>query len=128
VDVFRRAETTPEIARQAVEVGARTLWLQIGVVSEEAATIARAAGLIVVMDRCTWVEHRRLVGEALPPARPAEAPDPVGLCRDCRHSRQVPAPQATYWMCRRSASDPSFPKYPRLPLGSCRGFEWTTGS
>ena len=62
VDVFRRAEATPPIAREAVAIGARALWLQLGVVSEEAARIARAAGLTVVMDRCLIVEHRRLVG------------------------------------------------------------------
>jgi predicted CoA-binding protein len=48
VDVFRRSEFTPEVARDAVAVGARVLWLQLGVVSEDAAKIARAGGLIVV--------------------------------------------------------------------------------
>ena len=62
VDVFRRAEETPPIAREAVAIGARTLWLQLGVVNEEAARIARSAGLTLVMDRCLIVEHRRLVG------------------------------------------------------------------
>jgi hypothetical protein len=61
VDVFRRPEAAPEVARQAVAKGARILWLQLGVVSWEAHRIARAAGLIVVMDRCLWVEHVRLV-------------------------------------------------------------------
>lgn len=56
VDVFRRAEHTPPIARSAVTVGARALWLQLGVVSWEAARIAAAGGLAVVMDRCTAVE------------------------------------------------------------------------
>ena len=133
VDVFRRAEATPAIARAAVEVGARTLWLQVGVVNEEAAKIASAAGLIVVMDRCTMVEHERLVGRPFAPAPasgepgapgPAARSDAVGLCRDCRHARQVPAARATYWLCRRSASDPTFPRYPALPLRACRGFEW----
>src|SRR3990172_772944 len=68
VDVFRRGDATPAVARAAVEVGARTLWLQVGVVNEEAARIARAAGLIVVMDRCTMVEHERLVGGPMRPA------------------------------------------------------------
>ena len=135
VDVFRRPEFTPEIARAAAEVGAGTLWLQIGVVSEEAAAIARAAGLVVVMDRCTMVEHDRLIGVPFPrlgstaeytPA-PIVPPDPVGLCRDCRYARQVPATQATYWLCRRSVDDPSFPKYPRLPIRACRGFAWEDG-
>jgi hypothetical protein len=62
VDVFRRADACPEHAREAVEAGARCLWLQLGVVSAEAARIARAAGLDVVMDRCTLIEHDRLVG------------------------------------------------------------------
>ena len=135
VDVFRRAEATPAIARAAVEVGARILWLQLGVVNEEAAATARAAGLIVVMDRCTMIEHDRLVGMPFPREGPpervagepgaAEPPaDAVGLCRDCRHARPVPTEQATYWLCRRSASDPSFPRYPRLPVRACRGFAW----
>jgi hypothetical protein len=59
VDVFRRSELCPEHAREAVEVGARCLWLQLGVVSWEAARIAHEAGLYVVMDRCTAIEHRR---------------------------------------------------------------------
>jgi predicted CoA-binding protein len=125
VDVFRRAEATPEIARAAVEVGARTLWLQLGVVSDEAARIARAAGLIVVMDRCTMIEHERLVGLPFPARGPVPAPpEAVGLCRDCRHGREVPAARATYWLCRLSVSDPAFAKYPALPMRSCLGFEW----
>ena len=52
VDVFRKAEATPDIARDAVAAGARVLWLQLGIVNEEAARIAREAGLTVVMDRC----------------------------------------------------------------------------
>jgi predicted CoA-binding protein len=60
IDVFRRSEHAPAIARSAVATGARALWLQLGVVSWEAAAIAHAAGLAVVMDRCTAIEHRRL--------------------------------------------------------------------
>lgn len=60
VDVFRRSEATPEIAREAVAAGAKVLWLQLGVFSEEAAEIARAGGLTVVMDRCMKLEHVRL--------------------------------------------------------------------
>lgn len=52
VDVFRRPEACPPIAAQAVAIGARILWLQLGIVSEEAADIATAAGLVVVMDDC----------------------------------------------------------------------------
>jgi predicted CoA-binding protein len=60
VDVFRRPEFTPAIARSAVAAGAKSLWLQLGVVNWEAAQIARDGGLDVVMDRCTAIEHRRL--------------------------------------------------------------------
>jgi uncharacterized protein len=60
VDVFRRAEHTPAIARSAAATGARALWLQLGVVNWEAASIAHEAGLAVVMDRCTAMDHRRL--------------------------------------------------------------------
>ena len=62
VDVFRRPEACPEHAREAVAIGARCLWLQLGIVSLEAARIAAAGGLAVVMDRCTIIEHGRLVG------------------------------------------------------------------
>ena len=60
VDVFRRPEHTPAIARSAVATGAKSLWLQLGVVNWEAAQIARDGGLDVVMDRCTAIEQRRL--------------------------------------------------------------------
>ena len=60
VDVFRRAELTPEVARAAVATGAGALWLQLGVVNWETARIAAAAGLPVVMDRCTRIEHARV--------------------------------------------------------------------
>jgi predicted CoA-binding protein len=62
VDVFRRSEYTPDVARQAVAKGARMLWLQVGVVNEEARRIAEAGGLQVVMDRCLAVDHFRLLG------------------------------------------------------------------
>ena len=62
VDVFRRPEFTVEIAKQAVEIGAGALWLQLGVINDEAARIAADAGLDVVMDRCLAVEHREVVG------------------------------------------------------------------
>ncbi len=60
VDVFRRAEACVPIAEEAVAIGARALWLQLGVVSWEAARVAAAGGLAVVMDRCTAIEHRRI--------------------------------------------------------------------
>jgi len=59
VDVFRRPEHTPDIARSAAATDAGALWLQLGVVNWEAAQIAHDAGLEVVMDRCTRIEHRR---------------------------------------------------------------------
>lgn len=62
VDVFRRAEDVPPIAGDAVAIGARILWMQLGVVNGEAADCARAAGLDVVMDRCVKIEHARLFG------------------------------------------------------------------
>jgi predicted CoA-binding protein len=60
VDVFRRSELCPPHAEEAVVAGARCLWLQLGIVSWEAAAIAHAGGLTAVMDRCTEIEHRRL--------------------------------------------------------------------
>lgn len=60
VDVFRPAEEAPEIARQAVAIGAKAVWLQLGIVSEEARQIAEAAGLTVVMDRCMGATHAAL--------------------------------------------------------------------
>lgn len=60
VDVFRRAEHCPDIARSAVATGCRTLWLQQGIISPEAARIAHEGGLAVVMDRCTAIDHRGL--------------------------------------------------------------------
>jgi predicted CoA-binding protein len=62
VDVFRRSELCVPHAEEAVAVGARCLWLQLGVVNWEAARIAAAGGLDVVMDRCTAIEHRRIRG------------------------------------------------------------------
>lgn len=62
VNVFRRPEAVPEIAAQAIEAKARVLWLQEGIVHEEAAEKARQAGLEVIMDRCIMKEHRRLGG------------------------------------------------------------------
>jgi len=64
VDVFRRAEDTPPIAEQAVARGAKMLWLQDGIVSEEARRIAEDAGMTVVMDDCI----KRTVRRLLPPA------------------------------------------------------------
>ncbi|MCD1145402.1 CoA-binding protein [Kocuria sp. LUK] len=62
VDVFRKHDDLPGVAREAVEAGARTLWLQLGSWHEEAAAIAEDAGLDVVMDRCVKIEHARFHG------------------------------------------------------------------
>ena len=62
VDVFRRAEHTPEVARQAVEIGAKVLWLQEDIISEEAAAIATAGGLDVIMGVCIRHVRERLMG------------------------------------------------------------------
>jgi uncharacterized protein len=62
VDVFRRADDCPAIAQEAADVGAKTLWLQLGIVSTEAARIATEAGLEVVMNRCVKIEHARFAG------------------------------------------------------------------
>ena len=62
VDVFRRSELCVPHAEEAVATGARVLWLQLGVVNWEAATIAHGAGMEVVMDRCTAIEWRRIAG------------------------------------------------------------------
>jgi hypothetical protein len=63
VDVFRRPEATPEVARQAVRIGAKVLWLQEGIVSDEAYRIAHDAGLEVIMGVCIRTTRQRLVGE-----------------------------------------------------------------
>lgn len=62
VSVFRKPEDCPAVAREVVEVGAKTLWLQLGIRSDEAAAIALDAGLEVVMDRCVKIEHARFAG------------------------------------------------------------------
>lgn len=60
VDVFRRSEYVADVAEQAIAVGARVLWTQLGVKDDAAAARARAAGLQVVQNRCTAIEHERL--------------------------------------------------------------------
>jgi predicted CoA-binding protein len=63
VDVFRRAEDVPPVVESAIAVGARVVWMQLGIANGVAAERARAAGLIVVEDSCILVEHRRRVGQ-----------------------------------------------------------------
>lgn len=60
VDIFRRPEHVPAIVEAAIAKGAKAIWMQEGIVHQEAAAEARAAGLQVVMDRCMFKEHQRL--------------------------------------------------------------------
>jgi predicted CoA-binding protein len=62
VNVFRAPDALPDIAREAVAIGAGTLWCQFSVINEEGARIAEAGGVTVIMDRCIKVEHARYVG------------------------------------------------------------------
>ena len=62
VDVFQRSEAVPPFAEAAIRHRAKVLWMQLGVVNEDAAELARQAGLEVVMDRCMKIEHGRLYG------------------------------------------------------------------
>jgi len=62
VDVFRKTQDVPPIAAEAISIGAKVLWQQLGVKNEAAAAKARAAGLDAVLDRCVKIEHGRLFG------------------------------------------------------------------
>jgi predicted CoA-binding protein len=64
VDVFRKAEDVPPVARDAIHVRAGVLWMQLGIENQKAADLARAAGLEVVMNHCMLVEHRKLGDQA----------------------------------------------------------------
>ncbi len=60
VDIFRKSEAVPEIVNEAITINPKTIWMQLGVISEEAADNARNHGIKVIMDRCIMVEHRKL--------------------------------------------------------------------
>jgi predicted CoA-binding protein len=60
VDIFRRSEYVAPLVDEAIEVGAKIIWMQLGVIDERAAEKARRAGLTVIMDRCPAIEYRRL--------------------------------------------------------------------
>jgi hypothetical protein len=62
VDVFRKAEDVPPVADEAIAIGARVLWLQLGIRNDEAAQRAQQAGLTVVQNRCMKIEHARFYG------------------------------------------------------------------
>ena len=62
VDCFRKSDEIPPLADEAIAIGAKVFWLQLGVINQEAAQRAGAAGLEVVMDRCVKIEHGRLFG------------------------------------------------------------------
>lgn len=62
VDVFRRSIFVPEVMEQAIAAGAKVVWTQLGVKDDAAAARGRAAGLVVVQNRCTAIEHERLLG------------------------------------------------------------------
>ena len=67
VDIFRTSDAAPDIVREALaekeRLGVKTIWMQLGVINEEAAAMARDAGLTVIMDRCPKIEHGRFSGE-----------------------------------------------------------------
>jgi uncharacterized protein len=64
VDIFRRSERVGPHVEEAIEVGARAIWMQLGVWNEEAAQLAADAGLLVVMNRCPAIDHPRMIGRA----------------------------------------------------------------
>ncbi len=62
VDIFRRPDDVPPVVDEAIAIGAKVVWMQLGVINQEAAETARRAGLEVVMDRCMKIEHARIFG------------------------------------------------------------------
>ena len=65
VQVFRKPDDVPPVVEEAIQIGAKVVWMQAGIVNEEAAKMAREAGLQVVMDACMRATHRRLIGSKL---------------------------------------------------------------
>ena len=63
VEIFRRSEDVMPVVEKAINIGAKAVWMQEGIVNEEAAARARGAGLLVVMDKCMFKEHQRLIQE-----------------------------------------------------------------
>jgi uncharacterized protein len=63
VQIFRKAEDVPPVIEQAIKIGAKVVWMQAGIINEEGAKQAEAAGLRVVMDRCMMKTHQRLIGK-----------------------------------------------------------------
>ncbi|MCK5613856.1 CoA-binding protein [Candidatus Pacearchaeota archaeon] len=100
VVVFRRAEETPPIARDAVKIGAKVLWLQLGIRNEEAKKIAEEAGLLFVEDRCVKVEYARYHGNLYQTGfntglisskkRKSHAIDPIDLSSSCSVNNPKP--------------------------------------
>lgn len=66
VDIFRRAEKVPPVVDEAIGIGAKVIWMQLGIVHHQAAVQAKNAGLAVVMDRCIKIDHNELVQEFFP--------------------------------------------------------------
>ena len=77
VDIFRRPDAVKKIVQQAIQIGAKVIWMQVGIVNNDAAKEALNAGLEVVMSRCMMVEYSRYLGEgtaaSLPPANDRNA-------------------------------------------------------
>jgi len=63
VEIFRRSEDVMPVVEEAIKIGAKAVWMQEGIVNEEAAARARGAGLLVVMDKCMFEEHQRMIQE-----------------------------------------------------------------